>query len=145
VLRLLAQSGARLPQGQADAFITGLREALQAAHATIDPATGAPLCLGAICYGNILFSPAGRWHLLGFGRNFPVEKDSAAPDGSTALFVAPEVAVGAPPSATADYIALLLLSRSLMPWVDFQDKLVRVLRSDSTEDDREFGRVHTLV
>ena len=46
-LRLFADSELRLPYGVADAFITGVREALQGGHS-------AGYCLGRLAYGNVL-------------------------------------------------------------------------------------------
>jgi hypothetical protein len=136
-VRLLADAHQRIPYAASDGFIASLRLALQAAHAVIDPATGAPICLGRLSPANLLFSPAGRWYLVGFGRNFPIEKESGAMDGWAPFFQAPELVTGAAPTPVGDYTALLLFMRSLLPYVEITGTLARFLRGDVGPADLE--------
>lgn len=129
-LRILGETERKVPYAQADALLTGMREAAQAAHRVIDPVTGLPICLGRVSYGNVLYARSGRFYLIGFGRNFPSEKDPSVPTGSTPVFQAPEVATGSPPTPVGDYIALLLFGRSFVPFIDMAGPIGRVLRGD---------------
>lgn len=138
IVRLFADSDRKIPYGAADAFIASLREAMQAAHAVVDPFTGRPVCLGRMSAGNILFDARGRWWLVGFGRNFPVEKETGAIDGATAYFQAHELSSGGEPSPSGDYVALLLFMRSVMPYVDLATGPIgRILRGDVQPSDME--------
>lgn len=127
--RLLADAEQLVPYEAADGFIVGLRLILQGAHASLDPALRRPVCLGRISLGNVLLNARGQSFLVGFGRNFPLEKDSGALDGVSTFFQAPELAVGAPPSPTGDYVALLLFCRSLLPLIGLPPR-VRELFGD---------------
>lgn len=121
--RRLSEHGDRLPYGAADAFIRSLRIALTAAGEARDPVTERPLFLGRLSPGNVLFSPDGRWFLAGFGHNYAAERASGEVDGSAVFFQAPEVSIGGEPSASGDYVALLLYMRSLIRHVDFATAL----------------------
>jgi hypothetical protein len=136
-VRLLADADRRIPYAAADGLIASLRGALQSAHAVIDPATGGPICLGRVSPANLLFSPSGHWVLVGFGRNFPIEKESGALDGWAQFYQAPELVTGAPPTPIGDYAALLLFMRSLLPYVETSGTISRFLRGDVGPDDRE--------
>lgn len=136
-VRLLADSDRRIPYAASDGFIASLRVALQAAHAVTDPTTGAPICLGRLSPANLLFSPTGRWYLVGLGRNFPIEKDSGAMDGWAPFFQAPELVTGASPTPVGDYTALLLFMRSLLPFVEITGTLARFLRGEVGPEDFE--------
>jgi len=136
-VRFLADSDRRIPYAASDGFIAGLRTALQSAHAVIDPTTGGPICLGRLSLANLLFSPTGRFYLVGFGRNFPIEKESGAIDGWATFFQAPELVTGAPPTPIGDYTALLLFMRSLLPYVETTGTIARFLRGEVGPEDRE--------
>lgn len=128
LLRLLADHERLVPYEAADGFIVGLRKILQAAHASRDPATGKGVCLGRISLGNVLLGPDGTSYLLGFGRNFPIEKETGVIDGTSVHFQAPELSVGAAPSPMGDYVALLLLSRSLLPHIGLPPRIQALFR-----------------
>jgi hypothetical protein len=136
-VRLLADADRRIPYAASDGFIASLRVALQSAHAVIDPTTGGPICLGRMSPANLLFSPSGRWYLVGFGRNFPIEKDSGAMDGWAPFFQAPELVTGASPTPVGDYTALLLFMRSLLPYVEIAGTLARFIRGEIGPGDLE--------
>jgi hypothetical protein len=123
IVRHLAEIDEKIPFGAADAFISSLREAMECAHAS-------SLCLGRLSLGNLLFSPDGRWSLVGFGRNYPVEQEDGGPDASITHFQAPELSTGGAPSPTGDYVALLLFTRSLMSFIDMSPVLGGVMRGE---------------
>jgi hypothetical protein len=134
VIRLLADSDEKIPYAAADAFIAGLREALQAAHAAESP-RGGSVCIGRISPGNILYSKRGSTWIVGFGRNFPVEKADGSIDGSTNFFQAPELATGGASSPAGDFVALLLFMRSVMAYVDMSGTVGHVLRGEVRPSD----------
>ncbi|MDI1451244.1 hypothetical protein [Polyangium sp. 6x1] len=137
MLCAMADSEQKIAYGAADGFIVGLRMALQAAHAERDPHTGAPICLGRISLGNVLFNARGQFYLVGFGRNFPVEKDDGTCDGSLTSYQAPELAMQGSPSPMGDYVALVLFMRSLMPYVEISDAVGRIVRGELQPSDAE--------
>src|SRR5262249_15453271 len=115
VHRVVTDSQRRAPLASADGFMTDMLGALRSAHAVTDPKTRRPVCIGRLSHANILFASTGRWYLVGFGRNFPIETACGRPDGWLTTFQAPEVSVGGEPSPMGDYIALVLMMRSLLP------------------------------
>ncbi|MCB9727443.1 MAG: hypothetical protein H6746_03050 [Deltaproteobacteria bacterium] len=137
IVRLLSDSPGSLAYGGADAFIASLREALQHAHQTIDPATGAAIHLGRMSGGNVLFDAAGRWYLVGFGRNFPLEKDDGTLDGTVPIYQATELQTGGRPTPAGDYVALVLWMRSLIRHVDMSNVLGRIIRGEWGPQDAE--------
>ncbi|APR87068.1 hypothetical protein A7982_12417 [Minicystis rosea] len=137
VVRIIADAEQKIPYAQADGFIAGARLALQAAHAVTDPRTGGPVCIGRISYANFLFAENGRWSLVGFGHNFPITRDTGAPDGWVASFHAPEMSTGGTATPMGDYVAILLIMRSLLPFADTAGTLGRILRGEFVPRDRE--------
>jgi hypothetical protein len=137
LLRLIGDAEQKIPYAAADGFIAGARMALEAAHAAAHPRSGAPLCIGRISYASFLFSPGGRWWLVGLGRNFPIERDTGAPDAWVASFHAPEMSSGSAPSPMGDYVALLLFMRSMLPFVDTHGTIGRLLRGEIGPADLE--------
>lgn len=121
VLRARSDLDSRVPYPVADGVITYMREALQAGHA-------ASHHLGRICYANMLYSAAGRVSLIGFGYNVLTLRETGTVVGSSTVFQAPEVAAGGAPSPVGDYVALLLLMRSLTTHVELVEGLIRVMR-----------------
>ena len=134
---LLGDAEEKMPLAFADGFITSLREALESAHAVTDPRTKQPVCLGRLSRANVLFSRRGEHHLVGFGRNFPVEKEGGQPDAWTTAFQAPEVSIGGAPSPVGDYIALLLFLRAMLPLVDPGPVLGRLIGGEVRPGDEE--------
>lgn len=145
IVRLVAESGRRLPYTGADGFIRSLRMAIQAGHAARHPTTDAPYFLGRLSLRNVLFTTSGKWFLVGFGRNFPLERDDRALDGETVFFAAPELANGGAPSPMGDYVALLLFMRSFMPYVESMDAIGRILRGEISVLDGELFKLLTWV
>jgi hypothetical protein len=142
VLRMMAESGEKLPQGQADALITGLRIAMQAAHATPDPRTGGGICLGRLTYANVLLGRSGRVWLLGFGSNYVLEGAALGTEPPPTCFQAPEVAAGGRANPTGDYVALLHLMRSVVHFVELAPVLQRLLRGEESALER---RVFSVI
>lgn len=136
VLRRLASHGLRMSFDAADAFISGLREALQAGHAVIDPDTGRPICAGTLSYANALFDSEGQYWLLALGGNPLASLDTGAPSGEM-TFYAPEIVAGGHANPSGDYVALRLFMRSLLPYVELPSQLARVLQGDIRAEDAE--------
>jgi hypothetical protein len=137
LIEILNARNIKQPYGPADSFIASLRAALAAASATPDPRGAPALCTGRLGLSNTLFSAEGDWCLLGIGRNVLVEKDDGSLDTAVSFFQAPEVATGQAPSPKGDYVALLLLMRSLLPWVDMAPQVARILRGEIEPGDME--------
>jgi hypothetical protein len=135
--RLVTDAGRTLLQESADGFISSLCQAMQSAHATVDPERKGPVCLGRLSIANLLFSPEGRFYLIGYGRNFPVENDRGIHDGWVTTFQAPEVAFGGEATPSGDYVALLLFARSLLPVVEMSAVISRIVRGDIHPHDQE--------
>lgn len=135
-VRAMGESESRIPYRAADGFIASLRSALEAAHATRD-ASGNPRCLGRLSLGNILFDAEGRWYIVGFGANLPVEKDNGNVDGSVVFFQPPELYGGGAATPVGDYVALLHFRRSVVPYVEIPPSLARILRGEIHPDDAQ--------
>jgi hypothetical protein len=127
LLRLTAESGTKLPYGQADALFTQMRIAMQAAHRAIDPISGEPVCLGRVSLGNFLFNRRGQVFVVGFGHNFVLARENGLLDGTCAVYQAAEVALGEPATPSGDYVAVLLAARSLVTFADAAMITERVL------------------
>ncbi|MDC0676522.1 hypothetical protein [Sorangium atrum] len=110
---LLSDAGWKVPPGSAAGLVASLRRAMQAAHAVIDPKHGRPVCIGRVSCADVLFSREGRWYLVGYGRNAPLERAGEQQSHRVLEFQAPEVAAGGEPSPAGDELALSLLARSL--------------------------------
>lgn len=130
VVRHLASTDARIPYAAADAFIVGLRGALEASHATVDPTRGGQRCVGRFSPANVLFRDDGQWLLLGLGHNVAAESERAIADPTVPSFHPPELAAGGAPSPMGDYLALLLFMRSVLPYVAMEGDLARLLSGD---------------
>jgi hypothetical protein len=137
LVELLNARGLKQPYGPADSFIASLRAGLFAASNVGDPRGPSALCTGRLGLSNVLFSADGDWCLLGIGRNVLVEKDDGSLDTTVPFFQAPEVATGEAPSPKGDYVALLLLMRSLLPWVDMAPPIARILRGEIQPSDMD--------
>lgn|GEM_PF-1581923 len=128
VIGRLAEGSSPLPYGGADAFIVSLRDALRAGHR----------CghfLGRFSPHNVWFAADGTWWLTGFGRNFPLEVRGAPVDVTVPSFMAPELMGGGAPSATADFVALILFMRSVIAYVDVPERLASLLRGEVSLED----------
>lgn len=135
VIQLIADGEQKVSYPAADAFIAGIRTAMQAAHEVTDPRTGAPLCLGRLSSGNLLANTRGEWFLIGYGRNLAVERDDGSPDGTVTFLQAPELSAGSPATPGGDYVALVLFMRTLLPYVEPAPALARIFRGEIDESD----------
>lgn len=123
LLGRLAERTALIPYGAADAFIVTLRDAMRAAHR-------AGHTLGRFSPHNVWFAADGRFWLVGFGRNFPLEVRGPAYDVTVPFFLAPELIGGARPTPITDFVALILFMRSVLSYVDLPERLAALLRGD---------------
>lgn len=119
----LQKSGRRLSYSSADGFVLGLREGLDAAHG----APEGPHCLRRISLANLLFDVHGRHCLVGFGHNVAVEDEWGRPDPRVRAFQAPELLLSDHATPMTDYVALLLLARSIAAHVDLPPAVQRVI------------------
>ncbi|WP_437642405.1 hypothetical protein [Sorangium sp. So ce854] len=110
---LLNDAGWTVPPGSAAGLVASLRKAIQAAHAVLDPKHGRPVCIGRVSCADVLFSREGRWYLVGYGRDAPLERAGEQQIDRVPEFQAPEVAAGGEPTPAGDELALALLARSL--------------------------------
>ncbi|WP_437322455.1 hypothetical protein [Sorangium sp. So ce394] len=110
---LLNDAGWTVPPGSAAGLVASLRKAMRAAHAVIDPKHGRPVCIGRVSCADVLFSREGRFYLVGYGRDAPLERAGGQPIDRVLEFQAPEVAAGGEPTPAGDELALSLLARSL--------------------------------
>jgi hypothetical protein len=140
LVRIVADSGTKVPYAHADTLGTSVREALQAAHATRSE-TGESMCLRALSNGNILFAPDGRLALVGFGHNFATTNERGLAEGLETTFAAPEVATGGPPSPMGDYVALLLWMRSFLQYLDVLPMVGRIISGHLDPGDDELLRL----
>jgi len=138
-----AQSGWRTSMVAAEGFSSGVREAVLASGARVDPATGEPLCLGTLAFGNVLFTADGRHTIVGFGHNVACldEHGRFAPHGR--FFHAPEIAAGATPTLMSDYLAIVRMSRTLIAFVTLPAELTRCLTGHALPEDAELVQLLT--
>lgn len=138
---LAAEVGLRCTYEAADGFTASLREALLASAERRHPETGEPLCIGTFALSNVLFSAAGEHALIGYGHNVVChdERGRLVPRGR--FYQAPEIIAGAPPTAASDFVGLLRMSRTVVPFVSVPDAVLRILRGAAEPADRELGRL----
>lgn len=135
VVRRLAASGAKIPWAAGDWFIDALRDTLLAAHASrLD---GAPVVLGRLGFGNVLFSSTGAFHVVGFGANVPLDNEHGALVTADPVFSALEIVAGGAAVPSSDLVATLMLKRSLAPLVELPRPLARALRGEIDDESRE--------
>lgn len=138
----LVASETRIPYASADGFVLSLREALDAAHAAPD----GPHCLGRVSLANVLFDAGGRHYLVGLGHNVAVDDEHGQPDPLVRAFQAPDLLVGREPTAMTDYVALLLLARSITTHVELPAAVKRVIEGAAgTVADRRVLRLLRFV
>jgi hypothetical protein len=136
LLREAKRIGLQPHHPQADGFILGLRQALQAAHG----APGGPFCLQDLAYGNVLFNRQGKHWLIGFGANVVTRDEHGQPLTGEPIFRPPEVTLGGGPSPSGDFVALILMMRSMLPVVSLAPAVGRALMGLSLAEDAELIR-----
>ncbi|MBX3268644.1 MAG: hypothetical protein KF729_00190 [Sandaracinaceae bacterium] len=139
VVRRAGQKTLRASHSEADGLIVELRDALRAAARVTTP-DGRPGCVGTLGYGNVLFTSTGHFFLIGLGHNVAYCDEAGAPIGDSPVFQAPEVAVGAPASEKGDFVALLKMTRALIPFVRLEPAIARCLAGNSLGEDAELVR-----
>lgn len=102
------------------AFSDGLLDTLEAAHAAHRHA-------GSLAWRNVLIAPSGNWWLFAVDGNPYLEGNA----GAVGLSMAPEVALGAPPTTAADAYAHFALVRSLLPCVSLYEGYERAIRGQT--------------
>jgi hypothetical protein len=136
LLMVARPNGPQVRHAAADGFIVSLRDALFAAADHVDR-LGRPACIGSIGHANVLFALDGRFWLIGVGHNLPLADEHGRLGGRGAAFQAPEVAVGAEPTRSSDFVALLNMARSLVPFMVLERSIVRILAGNTIAEDIE--------
>jgi hypothetical protein len=98
-LSAIARERGLVSPGEFDAVLTGIAEALDAAHA-------AGVVHGDVTPGNVLITADGKVKLCDFGVGRLVGDDPTAPRAGTPRFVAPEVLEGRPAGPRSDIFSL---------------------------------------
>lgn len=106
-----------LPRGGLSSLYERLAGALAAAHATADPRTGEPLCVGTFGWENVLVGAAGEVYLLGFGGCFCFRDEFGRPIPGLRPLRAPEVVFGQRPTPASDIYGLAALMSELLSLV----------------------------
>lgn len=101
-----------------------LMETLSRTHQLRDPETGRAVCLGGLSTSNTLISADGRMSIIGFGVGPLV--------GAT---IAPEVALGEPPTPGADVYALSMFMREHIALAKLPPIFHRVFTGKTRFDD----------
>lgn len=136
LMRYAAAASMRATHHEADGFIVTLREAMLASAR----AAGRPQAhrhLGTLAMSNVLFAPDGRFWLLGFGHNVAAYDAHEKLVARSPSFRPPEIALGEPPTDQSDFVALLLMVRGMLDFVDVNDTITRTLRTNSLLEDLE--------
>ncbi|MDW8251776.1 MAG: hypothetical protein RMJ98_20970, partial [Myxococcales bacterium] len=133
--------GLRPHHPQADGFILGLRQAIQAGHAT----PGGPFFLQDLAYANVIFNRQGKHWLVGFGYNVVTRDEHGHLLAGEPIFCPPEVNLGGGPSPSGDFVALLLMMRSMLPVVSLAPAVSRALLGLSLAEDAELIRCLLLM
>ena len=112
----LGEAATRVDYAEAMAAVDRLASALAAAHGAIDPITRAPCVLGALAWANVLVGRDGELRVLGLGHNVLALDEHGRAAGAPAVFMAPEVAAGAPATPSSDVYAFVAMQRALLAY-----------------------------
>jgi hypothetical protein len=123
VIRTQVDRNARQPYRAAIGGLDAIGAALRRMHGTRSPQTGQPYAIGAIGLANLYYEPDGTLWLLGAGDNGFARASTLLP-----TVIAPEVALGEPPTPASDVFALSALMRAMVPYVELPAAISRVLR-----------------
>jgi predicted Ser/Thr protein kinase len=135
----MEEHGTPIHDDALSAYVLEASEAVGTAHATIDPNTGRPICLGVVSWGNSLVTLDGRLWLLGFGDRCLGRRTLR----DTGECVAPEVQRGEPPTPQSDVFGLFQLVDRVHRTMDVPAQLDRVLTGHDTPDDQPLRDVVT--
>lgn len=137
--RFGADARMRATHSEADGFIVTLRDALLASarEPERDPAFR---FIGTLCFGNMLFARDGRFWIVGLGHNVAVQDEHGALVARTRFFQAPEISVGGQASERSDFVAVLMLLRGMLAFVDINSSIARAISGNSLSEDIELVR-----
>ena len=99
---------------------------------TVEAAHEAGEHLGALCWNNVWFGPAGHAWWFGFGHNFPAVGPGAR--SCPGWVEAPEVSFGKAPDAASDVFVLHAWIRTMLPMVEAPPLFADILASDGQDD-----------
>ena len=135
IISALADAQQRVPYAQAMAVVEHLGSGLIAAHGARD-ASGQPLALGGMAWGNVIISTDGTPYLLGLGHNVVGRDEHGRLSGAASFFVPPELAGGAVATCEADAFGFVMLQRSVIAHCDVPAPVGRVFAGQALAQDR---------
>jgi hypothetical protein len=127
---LVAETRYQLDLSGATAFAIEVVKMLHHVHVS-SAARGRPLCLGAFSAANVVVSPDGRFHVLGWGHPPHGRERSALLSLIPSTFTAPEVSFGVAPGPGSDLHGAVLLFHSFFPLGSMPEPVVRAMRGES--------------
>lgn len=140
LLRISADAHVRATHAEADGFIVTLRDALltTAREPGRDPSNRH---IGTLGFGNVIFAPDGRFFLVGLGHNVAIHDELGCVVARSRFFQAPEIAVRGEATERSDFVAVLMLLRSMMAFVDLDGSIVRAISGNSITEDVELVKL----
>jgi hypothetical protein len=127
------------------AFAIECLELLEAIHRVIDPATNAPVCLGAIATVNFLISEQGRLWVMGWGHPYRGALRTKLLADVPLTHVAPETVFGAAPLPGSDLGAITPFFHSFSRLGDLPPEVVACLSGAAAPDSRLTELVAALM
>jgi hypothetical protein len=139
----IAMGAGGLSPAACTAFLYQVIDAIRTAHATLDPRTRAPICIGAFSAVNIAVTESHRLDVFGWG--FPTSETERRVilRDPTLVHVAWEASFGAPATPMSDLDAVGRFFHALLPATAMPPKLVAALRGDVGE--RETAELVRLI
>jgi hypothetical protein len=128
LVRSLADQRIRLPYAQSLVLVDAVLDAMESAHR-------AGFVLGRLALEDVWLSPDGQPSVIGWGAHVTLERDDGSVDASLAPLEPPEVAAGAPITASHDFVVALLFARALAPLVQPPAAFARVLAGNPRPGD----------
>lgn len=136
VVRLAAERGVKATHAEADGLVVTLRDALLAAARSPGRASS-DRHLGSFSVSNVVFAADGRFWLVGLGHNVAVLDEDGRLAPRARFFQAPDIALGHAPSERSDFVALLMLLRGMLGFVDVHASVVRAIGGNTLRQDLE--------
>lgn len=127
MLRVQVDRDVRQPYSAAIGGLEAIVHTLQRMHGTRSSLTGRPYALGAISVANLFYEQDGTLWIFGAGDNFFARAHTLMP-----TVLAPEIALGDEPSPASDSLAVSVLMRAMVAYVELPLPLARVLRGHET-------------
>jgi hypothetical protein len=128
LLQVALARGIRLSAGAAAAFLFAVTDTLRAAHASVDPQSGLPICLGAASAAYLVVSERGQLQLVGWGYPTTTAARQISMREAPTPFLAWEAELGATPTPNGDLDALGRLFHSMLGAVEMPDELFAAAR-----------------